>query len=68
LGCHRDFRRYALGRVALSEGLHRLQSLGAQRIFVETDSYRNTAFQLYEAFDFQVLKDVLVFRKDYASK
>ena len=65
LGCHQDFRRYALGRVALSEGLHRLQSLGAKNIFVETDSYRNTAFRLYESFDFQVFKNVLVYRKDY---
>jgi ABC-type cobalt transport system substrate-binding protein len=65
LGCHKDFRRYALGRVALSQGLHRLQSLGAQNIFVETYSYRNTAFRLYESFDFQVIQDVLVYRKDY---
>ncbi len=67
LGCHKDYRQYALGRVALSEGLRRLQSLGAQSIFVETDSYRNTAFRLYESFDFQVIQDVLVFRKDYVN-
>ena len=65
LGSHKDFRQYALGRVALSEGLRRLQSLGAQNIFVETDNYRNTAFRLYESFDFQVIQDVLVYRKDY---
>ena len=66
LGCHKDFRQYALGRVAFSEGLHRLQVLGAQNIFLETDSYRNTAFRLYESFDFQVIQDVLVYRKDYS--
>jgi ribosomal protein S18 acetylase RimI-like enzyme len=65
LGCHKDFRQYALGRVALSEGLHRLQSLGTRNILVETDNYRNTAFQLYETFDFQVIQEVLVYRKDY---
>ncbi len=65
LGSHKDFRPYALGRVALSEGLTRLQSLGAKNIFVETDSYRNTAFRLHESFDFQVIQDVLVYRKDY---
>jgi mycothiol synthase len=65
LGCHKDFRQYALGRVALSEGLHRLQSLEAKNIFVETDSYRNTAFRLYESFDFRTINDVLVYRKDY---
>jgi ribosomal protein S18 acetylase RimI-like enzyme len=65
LGCLKEFRHYALGRVALSEGLRRLQSFGAQNIFVETDNYRNTAFRLYESFDFQVLQKVLVYRKDY---
>ncbi len=65
LGCHKDFRQYALGRVALSEGLHRLQFMGAKNVFVETDSYRNTAFRLYEFFDFQVLKNILAYRKDY---
>lgn len=64
LGSHPDVRRFALGRVALSAGLSRLQALGAQDIFVETDSYRNTAFRLYEAFDFEVIQDVLVYRKD----
>jgi len=65
LGCHKDFRRYALGRVALSEGLHRLQSLGTRNILVETDNFRNTAFKLYESFDFKVIQEVLVYRKDY---
>lgn len=68
LGNHKDYRQYALGRVALSEGLHRLQALGAQNIYVETDNYRNTAFRLYESFDFQVIQDVLVYRKDYATE
>lgn len=65
LGCHKEFRQYALGRVALSEGLQCLQALGVKNIFVETDNYRDTAFRLYESFDFQVLKNVLVYRKDY---
>jgi ribosomal protein S18 acetylase RimI-like enzyme len=65
LGCHRDFRCYALGRVALAEGLRRLKAHGAAQIFVETDSWRNTAFQLYESMGFKVARDVLVYRKDY---
>jgi ribosomal protein S18 acetylase RimI-like enzyme len=64
LGCHKDFRQYALGRVALSDALRSLQSLRAQNILVETDNYRNTAFRLYESFDFQVIQNVLVYRKD----
>jgi ribosomal protein S18 acetylase RimI-like enzyme len=65
LGCHADFRRFALGRVALAEGLRRLAAHGAQTIFVETDSYRNTAFRLYESMGFKVIRDVLVYRKNY---
>jgi len=65
LGCHKDFRLVALGRVALSEGLHRLQSRGAEKIYVETDMERNTALRLYESFDFQLIQDVLVYRIDY---
>ena len=66
LGCHPDFRKYALGRVALAEGLRRLQAHGAEVIQVETDSYRNTAFRLYESIGFSVAKNVFVYRKDYA--
>jgi GNAT superfamily N-acetyltransferase len=68
LGSHKDFRQYGLGRAALSDGLRRLQSLGAQNIFVETDNYRNTAFRLYESSDFQTIQDVLVYRKDYQTE
>ncbi len=68
LGSHKDFRPYGLGRVALSEGLSRLQSLGAQSIFVETDNYRNTAFRLYKSFDFQTIQEVQVYRKDYETE
>ena len=67
LGCHKDFRQYGLGRVALSEGLRRLQTIGAQNIFIETDNYRSTAFRLYQSFDFDVIQEVLVYRKDYES-
>lgn len=65
LGCHKDFRHYALGRTALCEVLYRLQSAGCKQIYVETDNYRDTAFRLYESVGFEVLQDVIVFRKDY---
>jgi ribosomal protein S18 acetylase RimI-like enzyme len=65
LGCHADFRSYALGRVALCETLRRLEHSGARSIFVETDNYRNTAFRLYESVGFRVVREVLVYRKDY---
>ena len=65
LGCHVDFRRYALGRVALAEVLRRLQVAGAEYIYVETDNYRNTALGLYQHMGFQVIRNVWVYRKDY---
>jgi ribosomal protein S18 acetylase RimI-like enzyme len=68
LGCGKDFRRFALGRVALSQALLRLQAAGVQWVIVETDSYRDTAFRLYESMGFQVVKNVLVYRKDYEKK
>ncbi len=65
LGCHAEFRSYALGRLALCETLRRLHAHGAGHIFVETDAYRNTAFRLYESLGFNVVQNVLVYRKDY---
>jgi ribosomal protein S18 acetylase RimI-like enzyme len=66
LGCGAEYRRYALGRAALAEGLRRLQRAGAQDIYVETDNYRNTAMQLYEHMGFEVFRNVWVYRKDYS--
>ena len=65
LGCGADFRRFALGRVVLSHNLARLQALGAQTIFVETDHYRDTAFRLYQSFGFEVFREVIILGKEY---
>lgn len=65
LGCHPEFTRYALGRIALAECLRRMRAQGAVKIVVETDNWRDTAFQLYESLGFQVKRQVLVYRKDY---
>jgi ribosomal protein S18 acetylase RimI-like enzyme len=65
LGVHEDFRRLGIGRAILSEGLRRLYLWGAERVYVETDKYRNAALDLYEAVGFRRMQDVLVYRKDY---
>ncbi len=65
LGCHPDFRRYALGRVASAESLRRLQAHGTKKIVVETDNYRNIAFRLHESVGFRVAWEVMVYRKDF---
>lgn len=64
LGSHKDYRQFGLGRVVFAEGLQRLQSLGAQNIFVETDLNRSTALRLYRSYDFETAQDVLVYRRD----
>lgn len=65
MGVHEDFRNLGLGRAILLEGLHRLSLCGAQSVFVETDMYRNAALELYQAVGFRVIRDVLVYRKDF---
>ena len=65
LGCHPNFRQFALGRVALCEVMHRMLSKGVRSIWVETDNYRNTAFRLYRSFDFEVVREVFIFRKNF---
>ncbi len=68
LGVHADVRGQGLGRAILAEGVQHLQQYGAQDVVLETDSYRNAAFSLYEAAGFQVRRDVLVYRKEYADE
>ncbi len=67
LGVHADSRQLGLGRALLSEGLRRLHLCGADRVYVETDKYRNAALGLYEAVGFRLIQEVLVYRKDYSS-
>ena len=66
MGVRKEFRKLGLGRSILTEGLHRLQQHGAKLIYVETDNYRDEAFLLYESVGYQVIEDVLVYRKDSA--
>ena len=66
LGVRKEYRKLGLGRCLLLEGLRRLQEHGAKAMYVETDNYRDEAFMLYESVGYQVLEDVLVYRKDYA--
>jgi len=65
LGVHKDYRQLGLGKVALSHGVSRLRSMGAKDIYVETDNYRNEAFNLYQSLGFKVIQKVLVYRKDF---
>jgi len=65
LGVHADFRKLGLGKAILAEGLQQLTAKGAQKIYVQTDNFRNAAFHLYESAGFHVTHDILMYRKDY---
>jgi ribosomal protein S18 acetylase RimI-like enzyme len=65
LGCRAAYRHLALGRVALAEVLQRMKTMGIRKVFVETDSFRDTAYRLYQSMGFEKVRDVLVFRKDF---
>lgn len=67
MGVHPDFRKLGLGQAILTENLRRLVQHGAEQLFVETDSYRGPALELYESVGFQVIRDVWIYRKDYES-
>jgi len=65
LGCHPAFRNLGLGRIILVAMLERLYEAGIQKINVETDGYRDTAFRLYQSLGFEVKREILMFQKDF---
>jgi ribosomal protein S18 acetylase RimI-like enzyme len=65
LGCQVNYRKFGLGRRVLCETLRRLRQHGAENIYVETDDFRSAAFHLYQGIGFEVVQQVLVYRKDY---
>lgn len=66
LGVRDDLRGKGLARALVGECLARLAALGAATAYVETDNYRDAAFNFYLALGFQVVQNVTVYRKDYA--
>ena len=65
LGVDERYRGQGLGEAILVATVQRLHQLGPHKVYVETDSYRNAAFALYESVGFRVVKEVLVYRKEY---
>lgn len=65
MGIRADVRGRGLGKALLLDCLDRLRSAGATALFVETDSDRDAAFRLYQSVGFHVVRDVIVYRKDY---
>jgi ribosomal protein S18 acetylase RimI-like enzyme len=67
MGVREDGRGRGLGRALMTECLTRLAAAGAASMFVETDNYRDAAFNFYQAMGFQISQPVTVYRKDYAA-
>ena len=67
MGVSPRFRHKGLGKALLTEGLRRLEALGAVAVYVETDDYRNAAMALYESVGFRIKERVLVLGKEYTS-
>jgi ribosomal protein S18 acetylase RimI-like enzyme len=64
MGVRTDLRGRGLGASLLAACLARLAGAGAASIFVETDNFRDAAFQLYTSLGFHVARAVTVYRKD----
>ena len=64
LATHPDFAGLGLGRAVLGEMLQRLHSQGAGTVWVETDSYREAALNVYAQIGFTVAHAIRVYRKD----
>jgi len=67
LGVSPDFRRLGLGRAALSEGIRRMQALGAREIRVQIDHYRGAAGALYARLGFRVAQRIVVCRRAFVA-
>jgi len=68
LGVLPDFQGQGLGRAVLLEGLRRMQAHGATLLTVETDTYRDAAFSLYQSAGFRVAHDIWVYRRDFTAR
>ncbi len=67
LGIRANLRGQGLGQALLIECMNRLERAGATSLLVETDNYRDTAYQLYQGIGFQVRRNVIVSRKEYGT-
>lgn len=65
LGVRADLRRSGVGRALLLACLEQMALRGAAYVWVETDNYRDAAFQFYTALGFAVEQQIVVYRKDY---
>lgn len=63
-GVRADARRYGVAWALMFELLRRMADAGAAEVRVETDRQRDAAFAFYQACGFQIVENVLVYRRD----
>jgi ribosomal protein S18 acetylase RimI-like enzyme len=68
IGVREDARRHGIAWSILAEMIQRMRVLGAQEIYVQTDSYRDRTFAFYQSAGFRVCERINIFRKDYAAE
>lgn len=65
IGVREDVRRHGLAWSVLAEAIRRLRAGGAETILVQTDNYRDRAFNFYRAAGFRVVEHISFYRHDY---
>lgn len=65
IGVSEHGRRHGLAWSIIAEVIHRMRDIGADKIYVHTDNYRDRAFAFYQAVGFQIGERILIYRKDY---
>lgn len=63
-GVRADARRYGIAWALMFELLRRLGAAGAAEVRVMTDNYRDAAYAFYQACDFQIVGNVIMYRRD----
>lgn len=63
-GVRADARRYGIAWALMFELLRRLSAAGAVEVRVMTDNYRDAAYAFYQACDFQITGNVVMYRRD----
>src|SRR4030065_558340 len=68
MGVREGYHKSRLGKALLVETLRRLHALGAERVVVETDDYRDDAMGLYERIGFREVEKLPIYGKDYSAR
>lgn len=65
-GVREDSRRAGLAWSLIAETVRRMRAAGVEKIIVQTDNYRDRAYNFYQAAGFRVIEDITIYRKSFA--